>query len=154
MLFTKNKFECQCQRCKAACIRKPGWFLPEEAEKAAEYLGISLQEFFNKYLGVDWWVTSEPIFVLAPALVGEETGTEYPGKPDGQCVFYKNGLCDIHPVKPYECVKLICGDPGASKRHKKVSEAWKNHQEQITKLLGRKPKAEKFYGDNLCYNFF
>ena len=32
-----EKVECTCDICKQACKHKPGWFLPKEAEKAAEY---------------------------------------------------------------------------------------------------------------------
>jgi hypothetical protein len=141
-----EKFECQCERCKKACLYCPGWFLPGEAEIAAEYLGLSLQEFFKKYLAVNWWEDTSDIFVLAPALVGEETGAEYPADPRGQCVFFIDGLCAIHPVKPFECAQLVCDDPNIADRHEGVAKAWAENQTQITELLGREPESEVFYG--------
>lgn len=147
MTDTKEKFECQCSKCKRGCKNTPGWFLPGEAEIAAEYLDLSFQEFFDKFLGVNWWVGETEIFVLAPALVGEPTGSEYPGDPRGKCIFFNDeGLCDIHPAKPYECAEGICNDPNVKERHYAVAIAWKNHQEDLTQLLGRKPEAEEFYG--------
>lgn len=144
----KKKFECTCDKCKRACTYKPGWFLPKEAEKAAEHLGLSFKEFFDKYLGIDWWEgDKEDIFVLAPALVGEEIGSEYPGDPEGKCVFFnKDELCDIHPVKPFECAELVCDDTKTHERHKAVAMAWKKHQNQIIELLGRKPESKVYHG--------
>jgi len=150
MLITEKKeqFECQCQSCKSACTHNPGWFLPNEAEKAADYLGMSLQEFFNRYLGVNWWVDDPDIFVLAPALVGEETGAEYPGDPRGTCVFFnQDGLCDIHIVKPYECAELNCNKKKDTDPHEMARTKWKDHQGQIIELLGREPEAVPFFGD-------
>lgn len=142
----KERFECTCDSCRRACSYVPGWFMPGEAEKVAEFLGLSLKEFFDKYLGVNWWVDGGDIFVLAPALVGEVSGLEYPGDPRGKCVFFNNKeLCDIHLVKPFECAELRCNKTKAEKIHKAVAMAWKEHQKQIIELLGRKPEA-KFYG--------
>ncbi len=139
--------ECTCKHCVEACKWKPGWFLPNEVEGAAKHLNMTLQDFFNQYLGVDWWEGVRPVFVLAPAIVGEDTGSEYPGNPRGQCVFLNSEhLCDIHPVKPFECSELSCGGSGIWERYEKVSLAWKNNQDQIVGLLGRKPKTEEYQG--------
>ena len=117
--------------------------MPGEAEKAAQWLGVSLREFFDTYLGVDWWDGEPPVFVLAPAIVSMEPGSEYPADPRGRCVFYENGLCKIHPVKPYECAFYHHSDSDEviQERHRRVAEAWKEHQEQIKNLLGREPEA-------------
>jgi len=47
---------CTCQDCIIACYHKPGWFAPNEIEKVADFMGISLQQLFDEYLGVDWYV--------------------------------------------------------------------------------------------------
>lgn len=155
MIETAERIECQCEHCKNACKSCPGWFLPGEAEAAATHMGLSLQDFFDKYLGVNWWEGDDPIFVLAPALVGEDTGTEYPGDPRGTCVFFnKDGLCDIHKVKPYECAELLCDDPNAQKRHEFIATQWEVHQDQISELLGREPETEEFYGGGLFGGLF
>ena len=145
-----KKFECTCEDCKGACRYVPGWFLPGEAECAAKLMGLTLKEFFDQYLGVDWWEGDEPIFILAPAIVGEAPGSEYPGDPRGTCVFFNSdGLCDIHQAKPYECAMYICNDDNASERHEKVAMAWKDYQTQIITLLGREPETEEYYGGGL-----
>jgi Fe-S-cluster containining protein len=136
-----------CQYCRDGCTRKPGWFLPGEAEAAASFMGITLDEFFRAYLAVDWWVDSPAdIFVLSPAIRGEEPGTEFPGDPRGTCVFYENDRCAIHPVKPAECRKHWCGDKNSSSIHHDVAQAWAGRQEQITELLGHEPESEDYYG--------
>ena len=120
--------------------------MPGEAEIAAKTLGLSLEEFFKKYLAVNWWEGDPDIFVLAPALVGEATGTEYPANPQGWCVFFVDGWCTIHPVKPFECAQLICDDPNIGERHETVANAWIENQSQIVELLGREPESKVFYG--------
>lgn len=141
---------CTCAWCQNACTNKPGWFLPGEAEKAAEFMGMTLPEFFAAYLAVDWWEgADEDIFLLSPAVVGEETGTEFPGDPRGTCVFLEKGRCRIHPAKPHECARAWCGDSGASYSHKETGMAWEGHQEQVRELLGREPEASEFDGGGI-----
>ena len=146
-----TKHECQCDRCQSACTHRPDWFLPDEAEKAADHLGLSLPDFFERYLGVDWWdggfTPGSETFLLAPATVEMAPGQEYPADPRGQCVFFENGRCGIHAVKPFECSALIHGDPNVLKHHREVAEAWKPHQAQVEELLGHAPVSEMFCFD-------
>jgi len=136
---------CSCDDCKKACSHKPGWFLPGEIEKVADYLNIDLRELFDTKLGVDWWVRfPDDIYVVAPATIEMTPGSEYPGNPRGQCQFYKDGLCSIHPVKPYECKEYHHEDTHGEvkSRHEFVSETWESQQDWIEKLLGREPVSE------------
>ncbi len=120
--------------------------MPGQAEKAARFLGLEPREFFHRYLMVDFWGKSDEmdrdIFVLAPAVVGQEPGREYPANPEGACVFYQKGKCRIHAVKPFECLMTFHTDGKAQshKRHRKIAEAWAGHQAQIRAFLGRKPE--------------
>ena len=139
-----NKSSCECESCKNACKFNPGWFLPGEAERASKFLEMKLNEFFKKYLGVNWWVADPPIFVLAPAIISMDAGSEYPGDPRGTCVFFENERCKIHPVKPFECREYIHTQKYINKRHKKVANIWKEHQKQIISLLGREPEIKTF----------
>ncbi len=138
-----------CDYCREGCTRKPGWFLPGEAEAAAAFMGVSLEEFFRQYLAVDWWQDTPDISVLSPAIKGEETGTEFPGDPKGTCVFYEGGRCRIHPVKPAECRDMWCGDRGPSSMHQDVAMAWADHQQQVRDLLGRDPEAADWEGGGI-----
>ena len=135
-----NSVDCTCDGCQRACENKPGWFKPGEAEKAADFLGLPLQAFFKDYLAVDWWEGEKDIFLLAPATDRSGTGTEYPANPKGECIFYKDGLCSIHPVKPFECKEYIHNKP-IGDRHQVVAKTWEPNQKQIKSLLGREPHA-------------
>lgn len=145
-----------CARCQSACKHKPGWFLPGEAEKAAEYLNLTLEEFFHDYLAVDWWVDYPNVYVLSPAVVGADTGTEFSGDPHGTCIFYVDKRCQIHAVKPYECRKMWCGQPdGIESEHGKVADVWRDdeHQQQVRDLLGREPVATEYSGGLMDWLF-
>lgn len=146
--------ECSCDRCQAACIVKPGWMKPGEAEKIAEFLGISLEELFKTKLAIDWydwdsWGEYDPdgsahTFVLSPASTTIEPGKEWQGSPRGQCVFLVDGRCSIHPVKPHECAKwdhTMPADEG-DELHKSVAVSWKGHYNKLVELLGEEPEAE------------
>jgi Fe-S-cluster containining protein len=137
--------DCQCDVCCGACTKKPGWFLPGQAEKAAELLGLSLKEFFHKYLGIDYFIQKDGkfLYVLAPAIVTMEPGQEYPFSPFGQCVFYENNMCKIHAAKPIECAKWdhsVDDKELLEFKNVVIVGEWEKHQDQIEELLGRKPQ--------------
>lgn len=142
--------ECKCEVCVNACKRKPGWFMPGEAERVAEFLGMTLDELFQQYLMVDYWFRGDggqdSIFILSPAIKGGRPGTEFPYSPYGKCMFLRDdGLCAIHPVKPHECCEMMHSDSHemSQERHEGIAMAWdaKQHQVQITMLLGRHPET-------------
>lgn len=142
-----NRESCSCNFCVACCENKPGWFDYGEAEKAAEYLGLSLEEFFRTRLSVDAWhydADMPDIFVLSPATVdGQNAGKIYGWKKRGRCTFLtKEGRCEIHPVKPSEC-KRACHDnrETGQAEHHRVRDTWNNPeaQAQIGHLLGSDP---------------
>lgn len=137
-----ERTSCACSKCKQACQRVPGWFLPGEAEKAAALKGMPLRKFFKKYLGVQWAKPSkdsQEVFLLAPAITTMKRGQEYPADPRGTCIFFKNGLCDIHEAAPFECRIYLHTDTHEEvmARRQIVYEAWQEHQDQIKALLGR-----------------
>jgi Fe-S-cluster containining protein len=154
--LTEEQKSCQCETCSKACSWKPGWFLPGEAEKAAKFMKMSFKEFFKKYLAIDWWngkKVGEETFVIAPALTGQPTGEEYPANPTGACIFFVNKKCSIHGAKPFECQMFWHGETPTSHgkdRHKQVADAWRDHQNEVEQILGRKPAApEPTIGDML-----
>ena len=135
----------QCDTCKGCCKFKPGWFKPGEAEKVAEFLKISLEELFTKHLMVDWWEAHIPVFILSPAVTKGSAGSEFPANPKGKCTFFKDGLCSIHPVKPFEC-GMANHETTDNSYHREAYLSWvdEKHQAQIEKLLGRKPIAAEY----------
>jgi Fe-S-cluster containining protein len=141
--------ECSCKACQQACQYKPGWFAPGEAEVVAAAKGLTLKELFDRELMVDWFENHDaPIFVLSPAIVGASPGEEFPVNPKGQCVYYENGRCSIHAVKPFECAKSMCTDESERARslHQEVAKMWDNEkdQQQVQDLLGRRPEATEY----------
>src|SRR6266571_4266112 len=67
-----------------------------------------------------------------------EPGTEFPYDPKGTCVFFKDGMCSIHAVKPFQCREIWHESP-PKKLNPVVAKEWESHQGQIETLLGREP---------------
>ena len=137
--------DCKCDECRGYCEHKPGWFAPGEAEEAAKLMGMSVEEFFQEYLAVDYWMGDDEFpttFVLSPRTTKMETGgTEFPLTPHGTCVFLKDGLCQIHEAKPTECAAAdhtTTAEEG-QKTKKEIVKKWMGRQKDIEELLGRKP---------------
>ena len=102
----KNKSKktgCDCLKCQSLCRHEPGWFLPEEIDPVAQFLGLTLDEFSQKYCNVH-------SLCLSPKYLTREK----------RCLFFLVGHCRIHDVKPYECRKVYgCESP---RRHKRIRE--------------------------------
>lgn len=132
----------------SACSFKPGWFAPGEAEEAAKLKGMTLQDFFRSFLGVDWWqggADDPTTFVLSPATTRMSPGEEYPGDPKGACVFFVEGRCSIHTAKPAECREYDhTKKPGVAR--KDIVARWRQHQAQLTELLGHEPIESEYEG--------
>jgi Fe-S-cluster containining protein len=139
---------CTCATCQGFCTHKPGWFAPSEPERVAEYLGLSLAELFRTKLAVDWWERGDdPIFVIAPAITTSPAGEEYPGNPQGSCIFYEHGLCAIHAVKPTECREAFhVPHKEGSALHMEIADQWDTEEQQqaIRTLLGREPITQPY----------
>lgn len=154
-------FECQCEVCRNACRHKPGWFAPGEAEAAAKLMNLTLKEFFDKYLVVDYWIRKhhgkEDIFVLSPNIVNQSPGDMMGFDPEGQCVFYQDGLCSIHAAKPLECAQMSCKTNDDQNIEKEINtKNWDQpeHRSQIENLLGCKPESpEPSVSDVINYFF-
>lgn len=134
--------DCSCSTCVGACHRRPGWFKPGEVETAASLVGMSIKDFFSKYIMVDYWLNypNRPIFILSPATPGR-AGRIAPLTPLGRCIFLVDDRCSIHEAKPYECAIYDHSftSKEAAANHKDAAMAWKDHQAQIIELLGHDP---------------
>jgi len=119
----------------------PGWFTPGEAEKAARLKGMTLPEFFRKYLTVDYWM-GETVFALRPRTTREPGGKESAFNPLGQCVFFQHGRCSIHAAKPHECATAVHSVKIPKDWHERTANRWRTKRAtaQIAKLLGREPQ--------------
>lgn len=99
---------CSCEKCRECCEREPGWFVPEEIGPAARFLKLSEKEFIAQYCEGH---EEDGVLALSPR--------RKPGKK--ACIFLgRDGLCEIHEVKPYECRKVF-GCQGES-RHRRLRE--------------------------------
>ena len=142
--------ECTCKYCVDNCSHKPGWFKPGEPEKAAELMNMTLKEFFDEYLGVDWWEADEhvdhDVFILSPRLVSMNGGEMFPSNPLGRCVFLKDDRCMIHAAKPFECAFFSHEtiNDYVEPTHRDTGLSWDAHQEQVKELLGYDPVAEEY----------
>lgn len=143
-----NITSCKCTHCQGACAHKPGWFLPGEAEKVADHLGLSLEELFETRLMVDWLIADPDIFLLSPAIVESVPGREFPANPNGTCTFFKDGLCEIHPVRPMECAlyRHDVSYEDSVDAHEDIALQWNTGEsmDQIESLLGREPRSEAY----------
>lgn len=102
-----RKKECSCEACQECCTREAGWFVPEEIKPAADFLGLSEDEFVEQYCQKhDLGHT----FALSPKAKEDTT----------ICVFFEKGLCKIHEVKPYECRKAFGCE--SDRRHTRMRE--------------------------------
>lgn len=142
----KQRKSCTCSTCQAACMEKPGWFIPGEAEEVAKYLDMTLQELFDTYLAVDWFVDNDndndnvKSFILSPITKDIKPGTYFPFFPAGECIFFRDKRCMIHPVAPKECRDFVHGQTftEAMANHKAIAHSWKDDEGQLESLLGDK----------------
>ncbi|MFH1830009.1 MAG: YkgJ family cysteine cluster protein [Pseudomonadota bacterium] len=109
MLVIKSKRTgCSCKKCQECCRREPGWFVPEEVPIAAMFLNFTESDFISRFCEEH---AEDGALAISPARKPEKT----------ECVFLnQKGLCDIHPVKPYECRKVFGCDTAS--RHKRIRE--------------------------------
>ncbi len=102
---------CACKECSTLCHGRPGWFAPGEATKAAAELGLSLKDFFNRYLTRDYWSGDEhtdgaTVYVLSPAWNGNNGRTAGWGDPfeRGRCALLGKSGCMLSlEARPAEC---------------------------------------------------
>lgn len=134
-----TKESCTCTICQGFCKYKPGWFKPDQMEALAEFFDATIQEVYKTYLVTDYWVddNGRDINVISPTVTRLPAGGMMDFRATGQCVFYTDGKCEIHPVKPWECKQAWHGD-GTDKLpyHKLVMEAWKDKQDLIIEITG------------------
>jgi Fe-S-cluster containining protein len=87
-----DRFNFECQRCGICCTWPPG-INPNELARMSEFLGISRDEFFNKYTET----VKHPEYGLKVKIV----------KKGGHCVFLKRedgkASCSIYEAKPAQC---------------------------------------------------
>ena len=91
-----QKTECSCFKDQASCKEQPGHLLPGQMQEILTHLKVSIEEA-GKY----FW--NSPGMVLARMGRLFRMRTITPRFENGHCVFFKEGLCSIHPVAPFGC---------------------------------------------------
>lgn len=76
-----------CTQCNGCCGGAPGyvWVEPDEIDRIATFLGISVPDFSRRYCRKVWWRVS------------------LKEMPDGDCVFLGPGGCQVYSVRPVQC---------------------------------------------------
>lgn len=124
---------CACNACVSACESKPGWFMPEQIPDLLEFFQAkNLDELLGAgMLAIDYFDgPADGPLMLSPNIVGN-AGKAFPFNPLGQCVFLKDGLCDIHVIKPFECSEMLHSDDSTTVgvRHAGIAQAWRDRTE-------------------------
>jgi len=138
--------KCSCDTCKGACGYKPGWLKFGDEKIISEKMNISVKQLFDKYLLVDWWADNKgkDYFGLSPSVTRLTPGKMFDYNPTGKCIFYKDGLCDIHSVSPFECQKYIHTHTQSDSliTHEECAKTWDipEAKKLIIELLGYEPK--------------
>jgi Fe-S-cluster containining protein len=151
------KTECSCPECQSFCSERVGWFIPDEVKGLLEYFEShdvdALLNFGN--FAIDWWCGDDQnILILAPNIVGNGS-IQFPFNPKGECIFYKEGRCAIHPVKPFECSRTDHNmtHEEADEQHKWIAEQWENSD--ILSFYNDKVDTESYgLNDLLFFDFF
>ena len=139
--------DCSCDRCQSLCCSKPGWFMPQEIELVARKLNVATGDLFKRHLTIDAVLIAEAdrptgVYVLAPAIVDRKSAAISDPAARGSCVWFKNGKCDIHEMKPAECRAT---DHSSSARDSDMLRAsilkqWVPYKKFVQNLYGKKLK--------------
>lgn len=130
MAMASERTQCNCEKCKTCCLGIPGWFMPGEAEKAAEAMGLTFLDFFDTYCIVEYWMGEggHDIHVLSPRKEGQMTaraewGDNFRRAP---CHLLTHQGCKLSAeVRPWECATtLSCTAGKNTNQREKISEAW------------------------------
>jgi Fe-S-cluster containining protein len=140
MMDQKTDFKsCSCSKCRSLCSN-PGWFTPEEAERAIE------AGYADKMM-IDYLVGEPNIYILAPASKGCEKDRApntdelfgsglsrfvTRGTTKGKCVLNKDGLCFIHDTdfKPLQCRSAMACEGDVGLDNTQMGEMWRNPEAQ------------------------
>ncbi len=76
-----------CTRCNQCCTGPPGyvWVTAREAEVMAASVGLSVEEFSERYCRTAWWRVS------------------LKERPNGDCVLLTPQGCGVYAVRPSQC---------------------------------------------------
>ncbi|MCK4670851.1 MAG: YkgJ family cysteine cluster protein [Nanoarchaeota archaeon] len=92
----------ECRQCGNCCRHGAGIVLSQEIPRIAKHLRMSKAKFAGKYL-----VETDMFHTDVHKFKQEKSNL-----PSGSCVFFSNGRCKIHIVKPLFCKITTCSSHG------------------------------------------
>lgn len=105
----------ECNKCGLCCLTRPGGLNKEDVERIAKHLKISVKEFVQDYCVADAISSHElndGIFILLLRRKHQEGNTLISWRESHSvktsCVFFIDGDCKIHEIKPHQCASLRC----------------------------------------------
>lgn len=143
-----TRTSCNCDRCRGACHSSPGWFLPGEAERAAEFLGLSFEDFFQKYLVVEhrgenavWCLVLAPAVTWQTNTVAARTDVFKPGTC--RLLGHSGCLLDLEH-RPHECaIYQGCVKRASWRTRGRIAGVWRRAKVQpMLRALGRLKRKE------------
>ena len=128
-----ERIEIPCFRCGVCCMKYSPRVSAAEAEHIADTLGISLEDFLERYVDDSWF---EPGFYLLDT-------------QDGACIFLAETedsritSCLIHPVRPEVCREW---QPGLERKEclEGLQKCWGLTVDSSGRLSGPEEKIKEF----------
>jgi hypothetical protein len=97
--FGFKRIECACSACLRNCYGLPGYLVPSDLRRIADYLGEDDIVRFT----LDNLLASPGALVVAHGEIFAIPTIVPARRLDGACCFLKNDLCSIHAVNPFGC---------------------------------------------------
>lgn len=109
----------QCQKCGFCCYRRTCIPTPNELEKIADFLDLTLKKTIEKYYCIDRGNFSSVYFVKPVGMNNRDlVGKFLPSERtfnEGKCIFLtKKNYCKIHDIKPESAISTGCWKPPIS----------------------------------------
>ena len=110
------------------CQHIPGYLVPNDLQRLARHFGVNPFEVAKKYLLASPGAVvmqDGRVFRIPTLVMARDSRT-------GHCVFYKNGLCEIHSEAPFGCAYFDYdmpdaeADPRAAAGLNAVAHEWQN----------------------------
>lgn len=139
--------DCSCDMCQGLCRNKPGWFLPQQIEAVARRQNTTVAALFKSHLTIDSVLVRDngkptSIYVLAPAIKGRQAGAVSDPAARGECVWLRDGRCEIHDIKPVECRETdhAMAPQDSNMLRAAILKQWVPYRQLIQTLYGKKLK--------------
>lgn len=106
-----ERTSCDCSKCTAACRTMPGYLIPGDIERIAEYVGADPDD--ENFLIKNFRASEGPLVSRSGKLFRIPTIVPAQFDDNGRCVFMtRDGRCSVHKVSPFGCSRFnVCDEP-------------------------------------------